>query len=171
MPNVELVRLDPELEASLVNNPAYFEAMMEENWARVAELVHQLVGRKFTAVPLRVNKLEWGGYFVVDSETRDVVGSCAFKGEPNENGDVEIAYFTYPDFEGKGYATQMAQKLVDLAINGSSVNRVIAHTLPQKNASTRVLEKAQMRFVGEVTDPEDGQVWQWEYCLQESDSK
>ncbi|MEM8680807.1 MAG: GNAT family N-acetyltransferase, partial [Planctomycetota bacterium] len=105
----------------------------------------------------------WDGYFVVETETREVVGSCAFKGPPDDDGVVEIAYFTYPGYEHLGYATAMAVKLLDLASRSSSVKQVIAHTLPQVSASTRVLEKVNMRFVGEVTDPEDGVVWQW--CL------
>ena len=43
-----------------------------------------------------------------------------------------------------------------------TVQRVIAHTLPNTNSSTRVLEKVSMNFVGEVIDPGDGRVWQWE---------
>ena len=138
------------------------DAMVEDNWGRVAALVHQLVGRTLTATPVSVDTLEWSGYFVVDQDTREVVGSCAFKSEPTEDGTVEIAYFTYPEFEGNGYATSMARKLIELATTCTTVTRVIAHTLPQANASTRVLEKVAMSFVGEVTDPDDGQVWQWQ---------
>ena len=141
--------------------------MINDDWAKVADLVHQLVGRTLTAVPASVDELAWKGYFVVDTETREVVGSCAFKSEPTEDGTVEIAYFTYPDFERKGYATSMARKLIDLASHSSAVNRVIAHTLPEPSASTRVLEKVAMRFVGEVIDPDDGRVWQWETQIRE----
>ncbi len=162
MKDVQLVRLDPAIEESLANDPAYMDAMVEDNWARVADLVHQLVGRTLTAIPVSVDKLEWDGYFVVDTDTREVVGSCAFKGQPTEDGTVEIAYFTYPDFEGKGYATSMARKLIELATSCTTVKRVIAHTLPEVNASTRVLEKVAMSFVGEVIDPDDGRVWQWQ---------
>jgi RimJ/RimL family protein N-acetyltransferase len=42
------------------------------------------------------------------------------------------------------------------------VRRAIAHTLPEANASGRVLAKCGLRFVGEVIDPEDGSVWRWE---------
>lgn len=162
MKNVQLVRLDPAIEQSLTNDPAYMEAMIEDNWEQVANLVHQLIGRTLTATPVSVDKLEWGGYFVVDTSTREVVGSCAFKNEPTEDGAVEIAYFTYPDFEGKGYATLMANKLIELASKSPTVKRVIAHTLPEASASTRVLEKVAMSFVGEVIDPDDGRVWQWQ---------
>jgi RimJ/RimL family protein N-acetyltransferase len=56
----------------------------------------------------------------------------------------------------------MARKLVELARRSAAVRRVIAHTLPETNASTRVLEKVGMTFVGEVMDPEDGRVWRWQ---------
>lgn len=162
MKPIQLVRLDPAVEQSLIDNPAYIDAMIADDWGRVAELVHQLVGRTLTATPVSVDTLEWGGYFVVDAETREVVGSCAFKSEPAENGTVEIAYFTYPGFEGRGYATTMAKKLLDLATGSPAVQRVIARTLPEKSASTRVLEKVGMNFAGEVIDPDDGGVWEWE---------
>lgn len=165
MKDIQLVRLDPSVDESLLGNPAFIEAMVNESWAQVADFVHQLIGRTLTATPLSIDELYWGGYYVIDSDTREVVGSCAFKGEPTDDGTVEIAYFTYPGFEGLGYATSMAHKLIDLATSSSSVQRIIAHTLAEKNASTRVLEKVAMRFVGEVTDPDDGQVWQWQALI------
>jgi RimJ/RimL family protein N-acetyltransferase len=135
--------------------------MVQDDWSQVAQLVHQRFGRTLTAAPASIDKLQWGGYFVVDAETREVVGSCGFKGQPTADGMVEIAYFTYPDFEGMGYATAMAMKLVELAATTTTLKQIIAHTLPEENASTRVLEKVGMSFVGEVIDPDDGCVWRW----------
>jgi RimJ/RimL family protein N-acetyltransferase len=112
--------------------------------------------------PVSVDELHWEGYFAVDEATREFVGSCAFKSPPTPDGTVEIAYFVYPAFEGRGYATEMARKLIALAARSGHVRQVIAHTLPERNASTRVLTKAGMTFVGEVMDPEDGRVWRWE---------
>lgn len=162
MSGIELVRLDPALENAVASHPEYLDALAREDWAGVAELVHRVIGRTLLEAPLRVDALEWGGYFVVDRETREVVGSCAFKAPPTDDGVVEIAYFTYPGFEGRGYATAMARKLIELASGSPAVRRIIAHTLPETNASTRVLERVGMTFAGEVTDPEDGVVWCWE---------
>lgn len=161
MKDVQLVRLDPSVDASLAADPAYMDAMVSGDWSRVADVVHRRVGRELKAVPVSIDELGWGGYFVVDAATRVVVGSCAFKGEPASDGTVEIAYLTYPEFEGKGYATAMARRLVDLAAGGAAVRRVVAHTLPHASASTRVLEKSGMTFAGEVMDPDDGRVWRW----------
>jgi ribosomal-protein-alanine N-acetyltransferase len=124
--------------------------------------VHRIVGRTLTSPPATVDEPHWGGYCVVDRDTHEVVGSCAFKTPPSDDGVAETAYFTYPGFEGRGYATTMARELVELASKSAAVRRVIAHTLPEKNASTRVLERVGMTFVGEVMDPEDGRVWRWQ---------
>ena len=42
------------------------------------------------------------------------------------------------------------------------MKQVLAHTLPEINASGRVLGKIGMANIGEVLDPEDGRVWRWE---------
>src|SRR6185503_4650545 len=44
----------------------------------------------------------------------------------------------------------------------SAVRLVRAHTLPERNASTRVLEKNGFRLLGPIVDPEDGPVFRWE---------
>jgi ribosomal-protein-alanine N-acetyltransferase len=104
----------------------------------------------------------WQSYFAIESPENRLVGVCAFKGNPNAAGEVEIAYGTVPEFEGRGCATRMAEELVQIAFRSPTVRRVIAHTLPEPNASGRVLQKAGLSKVGEVIDPEDGRVWQWE---------
>ena len=74
-----------------------------------------------------------------------------------------IAYFTFPGEEGRGVATAMAKALVQVASEGGSEITVVrAHTLPERNASCRVLEKVEFQRAGDVIDPEDGPVWRWE---------
>jgi RimJ/RimL family protein N-acetyltransferase len=75
---------------------------------------------------------------------------------------VEIAYGIAPEHQGKGYATEAAAALTDYAFRQREVRAVRAHTLPENNASTRVLTKCGFRRVGEVIEPEDGLVWRWE---------
>jgi RimJ/RimL family protein N-acetyltransferase len=102
------------------------------------------------------------GFTLVHHGSGSVVGRCGFKGPPDAAGVVEIAYAVNPEHEGKGYATEAAQALVSYAFSHQPVRLVRAHTLPQPNASTRVLAKCSFRRVGEVIDPEDGLVWRWE---------
>ena len=112
----------------------------------------------------------WICYLTVCTETGTLVGCCGFRGNPRDIGAgviaPEIAYHTFPDFEGRGYATAMALRLFELAREASVAagrpTAVIAHTLRERNPSTRVLARAGFRFVGEVDDPEDGLVWRWQ---------
>ena len=102
------------------------------------------------------------GFFIVERRTSLAIGSAGFKGPPDSLGMVEIAYGVVPDYEGRGYATEAATALVRYASEQEQVALVRAHTLPERNASTRVLEKCGFHYIGEVIDPEDGPVWRWE---------
>ena len=92
----------------------------------------------------------------------NALGQCGFKGPPDADGMVEIAYAVNPEHEGQGYATEAAEALVSYAFSHSQVRVVRAHTLPESNASTRILTKCGFRRLGEIVDPEDGPVWRWE---------
>ena len=102
------------------------------------------------------------GFSMVHLDSDVVVGKCGFKGPPAADGVVEIAYGVSPEHQGKGYATEAAQSMTDYAFSSGEVRVVRAHTLPEANASTRVLTKCGFRRIGEVIDPEDGLVWRWE---------
>ena len=102
------------------------------------------------------------GFVLVHRIDGNIIGRCGFKGPPGEDGVVEIAYGVAPEHQGKGYATEAAAALVSYAFSNGRVRVVRAHTLPESNASTRVLTKSGFRRVGEVIDPDDGLVWRWE---------
>ena len=102
------------------------------------------------------------GFFLVHRESGEAIGAAGFKGRPDNDGMVEIAYGVAPGYQGQGYATEAARALVTFAFDSGLVKLIRAHTLPSANASTRVLAKCGFRYVGEVVDPADGLVWRWE---------
>jgi len=102
------------------------------------------------------------GFAVVHRESAEVIGSAGFKGHPDEDGMVEIAYGIVPGYQGQGYATEAAMALLAFAIGSGRVRLVRAHTLAENTASTRVLTKCGFESVGDVVDPEDGPVRRWE---------
>lgn len=101
----------------------------------------------------------WTGYFAV-SDGR-CVGCCSYKSPPRQ-GRVEIAYFTFPPFEGQRIATTMAEQLVKMAADEDPTLLVTAQTLPEENPSTAILTRLGFELIGPVEHPEDGTVWQWE---------
>jgi RimJ/RimL family protein N-acetyltransferase len=102
----------------------------------------------------------WICYYVQENE--ELVGSAAFKGKP-VNNTVEISYGTMEAKRQKGIGTRICKQLVELSLATDPSVRITARTLPEKNYSTRILEKNNFILLGFVTDPEDGEVWEWEY--------
>lgn len=102
------------------------------------------------------------GFAVLHKIDHVMIGFCSFTGPPDSNGLVEIAYGIAPDYQGKGFATEGATALVEFASRDASVTTICAHTLPETNASSRVLEKCAFRKIGEIVDAENIRVWRWE---------
>jgi RimJ/RimL family protein N-acetyltransferase len=101
-------------------------------------------------------------FTAIERASGSAVGSCAFKGPPDADGVVEVAYGTDPAHRGRGFATEAAGALAEFAFASGRVRVVRAHTKPGNEASARVLAKCGFRPVGEVVDPEDGLVRRWE---------
>ncbi len=69
-----------------------------------------------------------------------LVASGGFFGPPQE-GTVEVGYSTLPQFQGRGYATEMVEGLINWALSQSMLRRVVAEASSSNSASLRVLEK------------------------------
>ena len=102
----------------------------------------------------------WIGYFFLKNER--VVGVGGYKGPP-QNNTIEIGYGVVPGNEGQGIATEICRLLVQTAINTDPQVKITARTLTEENASTSILRKNGFLFTGEVSDPEDGLVWEWHW--------
>ena len=121
--------------------------------ARLVELVGMTLALGLAA--------PWCGYLAYERET--AVGTCAFVRAPVD-GAVEISYYTLPELEGRGLATEMARQLNAIAReNGARL--VYALTLCEDNASTRILQKLGLARAGEAVDDDAGTVWRWELRL------
>ncbi len=100
----------------------------------------------------------WIGYLGFFGE--QCVGTCAFKTPPRANR-VEIAFYTFPQFQGRGHATAMASALMGIAFDAQHGIRVIAHTPAEENSATAVLTKLGFHLTGRGHDTDEGEVWEW----------
>lgn len=105
-------------------------------------------------------QLPWAGYFIL--RENQVVGSCSFVGLPRD-GKVEIAYWTFKEFEGQGIASFACRELIRIAIEHNPDLLITAKTAPESNASTKILEKNRFIFTEIVQDDEIGDAWLWVY--------
>jgi len=106
---------------------------------------------------------EWYSHLIVEVETNTVVGFGGYKGPPTD-GEIEIGYSVAPSFRRRGHATAAARLLIEHA-RAAGATRVCAYTLPEPNASTRVLTRCGLTMTEQVEDAEEGAVWRWELRL------
>ena len=100
----------------------------------------------------------WVGYFII--KENKIVGSCGFTGQPKD-GIVEIAYWTFKEFEGQGIASFACKELITIALQCNQGLTITAKTAPAHNASTKILEKNNFVFT-EIVFPGD----KLQFCFQ-----
>ncbi len=102
----------------------------------------------------------WFGWYAVrraDAGRRAVVvGAGGFLGPPDDDGEVEIGFSVVDSWRGHGYASEMAEALVGVALADRRVARIVAHTTEANVASCGVLRRVGLRRVG--AGPEPGSV-------------
>lgn len=65
-----------------------------------------------------------------------------------QDAQAEIGWTIDPAHAGRGYATELARGLLDMAFTGLGVRRVEAHAFGDNAASLRVMDKAGLRHEG-----------------------
>lgn len=100
----------------------------------------------------------WVSYVAVSGDLP--VGGAAFVGPPSD-GCVEIAYYTLPEYQNRGYAGLAAAGLLAIARTHDPSVRIKAYTLMERNPSVRILQKLGFVMVGTAHDADAGEVWEW----------
>ena len=101
-----------------------------------------------------VNK--WFVRWMVDRNTREIVGSTSFHGPPNEEGMMEIGLGVDPRFQRRGFATEALIGMWSWVIDQPGV-RMLRYTVdPHNEASVGVITKIGFTHMGQQIDEEDG---------------
>ena len=75
--------------------------------------------------------------------------------------DIELAYRLHKKYWGKGYATELAQALIQWGFEHLPVKKIIAGAYPENIRSHRVLEKAGMSYSG-IINYRGNELWGYE---------
>ena len=164
MQPLRLIDLDAELVRVPATGPEAFASRFGAGLGDGAGLIREVADQTLTLYQRVPRDQPWIGYLTVGAG-EVVVGGCGFTSAPTVDGTVEIAYFTLPPMERRGYGTAMASALIEVARKSGLVRQVIAHTLPEPNASSRILQRVGISWAGEIQHPEDGRIWLWERIL------
>lgn len=91
---------------------------------------------------------EWEG-LIVHQEDQMIMGDMGFRRSTDDPDELELGYSIVPAYQGRGYATEMAQALISWGLTQAGIKRVIASCDNNNQASIRVLEKAGLKRLGE----------------------
>lgn len=159
---ISLINCDKKLLEILLKGDEYLSEELEVNipsqWSQFGKEIFEYTLGK---IKEKSTELKWYSYLSIEIKTRTLIGSCGYKGEPNDEGMVEIGYEVVQDYRNQGYATEITELLSKMAFSDERVKRIQAHTLAEKNASVRVLEKCNFKFIEEYYEAEDGLIWKW----------
>ena len=72
------------------------------------------------------------------------MGFGGFKGAPDEQGNVEIGYLTFPRYEGLGVASAIAGEMIAIA-KRAGLTTVSAHTLAEEKCVSRGFAPQRLR--------------------------
>jgi RimJ/RimL family protein N-acetyltransferase len=99
---------------------------------------------------------KWRARVIIPAEGEArMVGHAGFHGPPNEGDMVEMGYTIFPEFRGRGLATEAAQRLIDFAKeNGAKLIR--ASVSPDNAPSLAMTTKLGLVQIGEQMDEIDG---------------
>lgn len=93
----------------------------------------------------------------ISKEDNKMVGDACFVGEPDADGEVEIGYGTYDEFQGRGFMTEIVSGMIHWAKEQPAVQSIRASTEKTNHASYKVLEKN-----GFVKTGETDQFFNWQ---------
>jgi RimJ/RimL family protein N-acetyltransferase len=147
------------LEAALTSDDALAEVTgcaVEPGWATFVGALETTRN----AVRADPSGVAWGPRLFVDDPPR-IVGWGGFKGPP-ANGVVELGYEIAESLRGRGLATAAAREMLREAFAHEDVTTVVAHTLPEQNASNHILEKLGFRRDGVRLEGAET-VWRYVY--------
>jgi RimJ/RimL family protein N-acetyltransferase len=77
-----------------------------------------------------------------------MIGDLCIIGEPNSQGEIEIGYGTYEEFQNKGFMTEIVGGIIEWVKSQPTVKSIIASTDKTNIASYKVLQKNNFIKVG-----------------------
>ncbi|MBC8118068.1 MAG: GNAT family N-acetyltransferase [Burkholderiaceae bacterium] len=102
--------------------------------------------RYLAAGPLAMYELHGFGLCAVErNDDRSPIGMCGLIRREGLD-DIDIGYAFLPAARGQGFAQEAAQAVLEYGLNALGIARIVAITDPDNTASSRLLQRIDMRF-------------------------
>jgi len=101
----------------------------------------------------------WVQFTVEDGSDGSLVGDVGLSPADGEPGVIKVGYTIDPRFQGRGYATEAVEALVDYAFGTLDANVVRAYAGAENAPSIRVMEKVGMRLIERFHGEDEDGSW------------
>jgi len=136
----------------------YLNAIVRFGWSEFGDRVFHYALDQILEKP---DTAHWWTYLPVHQANNELIGSCGFKGPPDDQGRVELGYEIRTNYRNHGLATELTACLLDFAFEQVDIQLVQAHTQGDSNASCRVLLKNGFVKGQHMLDADAGAIWKW----------
>ncbi len=144
---------DAEFILGLLNQPSFLRYIGDKGVRNTDDAVRYL----HTGPIASYDRVGYGPYLVKLKDTEVPIGMCGLlKRETLPDADVGFAFL--PDYWSRGYAFEAVAAVMTYGREVLGLQRIVAITSPDNNASIRLLEKLGLRFERLIKLPEQGEV-------------
>jgi len=107
-------------------------------------IADDIIQQKMVALKNHWDLYQFGQWTVFEKSSKELVGLC---GLHHSDDGIEISYMFFPQFWGKGFASEAVLKSVDHGFNTLKLETIIAITQAANTKSCQLLNKIGMKHV------------------------
>lgn len=158
-PRLELHHICAANLITLYENPNDFSIYAGKSYTNTLRVLMDEKGPLPWRVPqVKENPLKnkWFLRWIVEKDSRAIIGSTSFHGVPDELGMIEIGLGIDPNFHNKGYAKEALLGMWKWALGNPEVKTLRYTVSPSNGPSISVINHFGFHRVGQQIDEEDG---------------
>lgn len=141
---------DAEFLLELYNMPKFIQFIGDRNIKTVEE-AQQYIREKFRP---QIDRLGFGNFVIMLKHNQQKIGTVGiFEREGLEI--VDIGFSLLPEFEGKGYAYEAANRLKEIAATDWGIEKLSAITVKDNFATQKLIQRLGLQFKKMVNLPND----------------
>lgn len=146
----ELTMGDSEFIIELLNSPGWIKFIGDRNVQTLEDAQNYLQNG-----PMKLYRQHDFGLWMVELKTEQTpIGICGLLKRDTLNLP-DLGFCLLPQFQGKGYAYESAKAAIEAGMKDYQLEKLCAITLPENNASIRLLGRLGFGFVSAVQFPDN----------------
>jgi len=141
---------DASFVLELLNTPNWIKYIGDRNVKSLEQATDYI---KTRMLPQR-EMLGYSNYTLIRKEDNCKIGTCGLYDREGVEG-IDIGFAFLPEYEGKGYGYESANKLMQVAFNEFGLTEISAITIKENISSQKLLEKLGLKLIGTTRIPGD----------------